>query len=61
MLKNSLSTPKLLYLLKTSSERDDNRLLRQFDDTLQTDLINVSFTLLSCNHLWRYEGFESTE
>ena len=40
ILKNSLAIPKLLYLLRTS-ECGENRLLRQFDDTLWTGLINI--------------------
>jgi len=41
ILKNSLAIPKLLYLLRTSQCRD-NPLLRQFDDTLRTGLININ-------------------
>jgi len=40
ILKNSLATPKLLYLLRTS-QCSDNPLLRQFDDTLRTGLITI--------------------
>jgi len=40
ILKNSLAIPKLLYLLRTS-KCAGNPLLRQFDDTLHTGLINI--------------------
>jgi len=40
ILKNSLTIQKLLYLLRTS-ECAGNPLLRRFDDTLRTGLINI--------------------
>ena len=46
ILKNSLATPKLLYLLRTS-ECADNPLLRKFNDTLAaalTTVLNVSLS-----------------
>ena len=46
--KNSLAIPRLLYLLRTS-DCGDNRLLREFDNTLQsglTSILNDSLSLV---------------
>jgi len=40
IFKNSLSIPKLVYLLRIS-QCSDNLLLRQSDDTLRTGLITI--------------------
>jgi len=48
ILKNSLAIPKLLYLLRTS-ECAGNPLLRRFEDTLRSGLINILNVALNDN------------